>query len=269
MTTLLRLLCVMAHPDDESLGTGGPLVKYASEGVETYLITATRGERGWWGDEKDYPGLEGLGKIREAELLAAAHVLGLREVSLLDYIDGDLDQADPAEAIGTIAAHVRRIRPQVVITFDPYGAYGHPDHIAISQFATAALMVAAHADFVDPEGRAPHVVSKFYYMADPPEWLAAYQAIFGDLVMHVDGIERRATGWPHWAATTRIDADAHWRTVWQAVARHQSQMPGYSRMENLPEAQRRTVWGLRTYYRVFSHVNGGRTVETDLFAGLR
>lgn len=269
MTTALRLLCVIAHPDDESLGMGGALVKYAAEGVETYLITATRGERGWWGEEKLYPGLAGLGQIREAELLAAARVLNLREVVFLDYVDGDLDQANPAEAVGKIAAEVRRLRPQVVITFDPYGAYGHPDHIAISQFTSAALVAAASAEGVVPGGHPAHAVSKFYFMADPPEWMAAYQAIFGDLVMQVDGVERRATGWPHWAATTQIDADAHWRTVWQAVACHQSQMPGYSRMENLPEAQRRTVWGLRQFYRVFSLVNGGRELETDLFAGLR
>src|SRR5262245_45932960 len=136
----LRLLCIMAHPDDESLGVGGALVKYAAQGVETYLISATRGEHGWWGEEKDYPGLEGLGKIREAELFAAARVLGLREVSFLDYVDGDLDQANPKEAIGKIASHVRRLQPQVVLTFDPYGAYGHPDHIAISQLTAGALV---------------------------------------------------------------------------------------------------------------------------------
>ena len=78
MTNKLKLMCILAHPDDESLGNGGILAKYAAEGVETYLVTATRGERGWFGDESDYPGLEALGKIREAELLAAARALGIR-----------------------------------------------------------------------------------------------------------------------------------------------------------------------------------------------
>src|SRR3989442_1357858 len=72
MTNKLKLMCVLAHPDDESLGNGGILAKYAAEGVETYLVTATRGERGWFGDESDYPGLEALGKIREAEPTAFA-----------------------------------------------------------------------------------------------------------------------------------------------------------------------------------------------------
>src|ERR1700694_5611716 len=88
MTHNLRLMCVLAHPDDESLANGGILARYAAEGIETYLVTATRGERGWFGNESDYPGMEALGKRREAELLAAAQVLGIRRVDLLDYIDG-------------------------------------------------------------------------------------------------------------------------------------------------------------------------------------
>src|SRR5690242_1953273 len=120
MPEQLRLMCVLAHPDDESLGTGGILAKYAAEGVATYLVTATRGERGWFGAEQEYPGPHALGKIREAELLAAAHVLGLREVQFLNYIDGDLDQADPAEAVARIVAQLRRIQPHLVVTFDPF-----------------------------------------------------------------------------------------------------------------------------------------------------
>src|SRR5713101_5857958 len=99
MTNKLKLMCILAHPDDESLGNGGILARYAAEGVETYLVTATRGERGWFGDESEYPGAKALGKIREAELLAAAAVLGLHRVEFLDYPDGELDQARPAEVI--------------------------------------------------------------------------------------------------------------------------------------------------------------------------
>ena len=103
MQEQLKLMCILAHPDDESMGTGGILSKYAAEGVATYLVCATRGERGWDTDAEDFPGLEALGKIREAELLRAAGVLGLQQVDFLDFIDGELDQVDPAQAVARIA----------------------------------------------------------------------------------------------------------------------------------------------------------------------
>ena len=80
----LRLTCVFAHPDDESLATGGVLIRYAAEGIGTYLVTATRGERGRFGDGSERPAPEIVGRTREAELLAAAQELGLREVNFLD-----------------------------------------------------------------------------------------------------------------------------------------------------------------------------------------
>ncbi len=267
MNEPLRLMAVLAHPDDESLGMGGILAKYAGEGVETYLITATRGERGWFGLAEDYPGPAALGRIREAELRAAAKILGLREVSFLDYQDGDLDQANPAEVIGQIATHLRRVRPHVVVTFDPYGLYGHPDHIAISQFTAAAIVAAADPGYPFASG-SPHRVAKLYYRIFNEAEGAAYQAAFGDLVMPVDGVERRLTAWPAWAITTRINTAAFWPQVWGAVACHRSQLPGYEVLKELPEEHQRHLWGTQTYYRAFSLVNGGREVETDLFAGL-
>lgn len=262
-------MCVLAHPDDESLGTGGTLAKYAAEGIETTLVTATRGERGWWDSAQDYPGPEALGQIRERELLAAAQVLHLREVHFLGYVDGELDQAQPTEVVAKIVGHLRRIKPHVVITFDPFGSYGHPDHIAISQFTTAAILAAADPDYIYADEFAPHRVAKLYYIAPTQELLAAYQSIFGDLVMHIDGVERRAVGWPEWAITTRIDTEAHWRRAWQAIACHKSQLPNYAALENLPEEQHKVLWGCQTYYRAYSTVNGGRWIEDDLFAGLR
>ena len=265
----LKLLCVLAHPDDESLGNGGILAKYAAEGVETYVLTATRGERGWFGPPEDNPGLAALGQIREGELRAAAAVLGVREVALLDYIDGDLDQADPAEATAQIAAHIRRIRPQVVVTFDPNGAYGHPDHIAICQFTTAAAVAAADPTYEPGQGHPAHRVLKLYYMAGGRELYTQYESIFGDLVMHIDGVERRGAPWHDWAITTHVDTSASWRQVWQAIACHRSQLPGYEDILRLPEAQLQTLFGCQGYYRAYSLVNGGRGLETDLFAGIR
>jgi LmbE family N-acetylglucosaminyl deacetylase len=268
----LRLMAVLAHPDDESLGFGGALAKYAAEGVETYLVTATRGERGWTGAPAEYPGPAALGRIREAELRAAAKALGLREVQLLDYIDGDLDQADPAEATAKIVGHLRRVRPHVVLTFDPQGAYGHPDHIAICQLTTAAVLAAASSNG-SSNGSAtrarPHRVAKLYYMVDSEQRAAAYQAAFGDLVMRVDDAERRMFPWPDWSFSALLDTSAYARQVWEAVACHRSQLPNYGVLERLPAQHHDALWGTQAFYRALSLVNGGRAVECDLFEGLR
>jgi len=268
MNAPLKLMCVLAHPDDESLGAGGVLAKYAAEGIETYLVTATRGERGWPGDPKDNPGLEALGRLREAELRCAAQNLGIREVSLLDYVDGDLDQARPSDAIAKIAQLIRQVRPHVVVTFGPDGIYGHPDHIAICQFATAATMRAADPNY-HTNGHPPHGVSKLYYMMPTTAELKAYESVFGDLVMHVDGVDRRGSGWQDWTVTTLVDTGDYWPTVWKAVSCHRTQLSVYGALQNLPEEHHRALWGCRSYYRAYSTVNGGRKLEQDLFEGLR
>lgn len=268
-TRPLKLMCILAHPDDESLGTGGILAKYAAEGVETYLVTATRGERGWTGPESEYPGLEALGKIREAELGGAAKLLGLRDVAFLDYIDGDLDQAEPPEIIGKIVDHIRRVQPHVVVTFDPYGAYGHPDHIAICQFTTAAVAAAANPAYPGTATSPAHQVSKLYYMIETEEMLTLYESIFGETVMHVDGVARRGPAWEAWAVTTRLDTSVFWRQVWAAVSCHRSQLPGYHALAGLTADEHKCLWGRPAFYRALSLVNGGRTVERDLFEGLR
>lgn len=273
MSKPLRLMCVLAHPDDESLGTGGTLAKYNAEGVETFLVTATRGERGRFGDAVERPGLEEVGRVREAELRAAATKLGTRHVALLDYLDADLDKADPVEATAKVAAQIRRARPQVVITFGPEGGYGHPDHIAISQVTGAAIVCAADPAYHGSPGvhvtEESHRVAKLYYMAWTAGPWAAYQAAFKELKIAVDGIERRATPAPDWLVTTRLDTRAYWRQVWDAVCCHKTQLTIYQKLRDLPEDQHLAIWGRQEFYRVFSTVNGGRHIETDLFEGLR
>src|SRR5262245_50903337 len=116
-TAARRLMVVTAHPDDETLGFGGVLARYADEGVETFLVTATRGEGGRYlghaSGSAEHPGRAALARIRERELRAAAAALGVQEVCLLDYEDQHLDRADPAEAIAAIAGHIGRTRPDV------------------------------------------------------------------------------------------------------------------------------------------------------------
>jgi LmbE family N-acetylglucosaminyl deacetylase len=268
MSQPIKLMCALAHPDDESLGTGGILAKYAADGVHTYLITATRGERGWFGDPEDYPGPQSLARIREEELYAAAQALGIQEVEILGYHDGELDQADPEEVIGKLIRHLRRVQPHVVVTFGPDGIYGHPDHIAISQYTTAAVVAAADPSFVIDGNSTPHRVSKLYYAVSTQEDMAAYQQVFGELVLNIDGEERRVTSWQPWAITTWVDVADYWPQVWQAISCHRSQLPGYQKLQNLPSELHRSLWEHQTFYRAYSLVNGGRGIEKDLLAGL-
>jgi LmbE family N-acetylglucosaminyl deacetylase len=268
MGNSLKLMAILAHPDDESLGLGGTLAKYAAEGVDVHLLTATRGERGWPGPEEENPGLTRLGQIREAELRAAADVLGIGQVDFLDYVDGEVDLAEPDEAIARISHHLRRVRPQVIVTFGADGGYGHPDHIAISQFASAAVVCAADPGYA-PQSGPLHRVSKFYWRIWSKDEQAAYQSVFGDLVMNIDGVPRGAIGWDDWIMPTRLDTAALTSRVWQAVKCHQSQLPDGGALGQLSEERRNSLWASEGYYRVFSTVNGGRRPESDLFEGLR
>lgn len=273
MNEPLRLMAILAHPDDESLGLGSAFAKYGAEGVELSLVTATHGQSGRYKTHRPgdpgHPGVERLGQIREAELRAAAEVLGIRDLSLLGYVDGRLDEADPREAIGRIVVHLRRVRPQVVMTFPPDGGYGHPDHIAICQLATAAIVAAADPAHHDDARGAPHAVSKLYYFtANEAEW-AAYEEAFKKLTSIVDGVERQGRPWPEWEITTAIDTRAHWRTAWKAVTCHESQVANFEKLKTLSPESHEALWGTRKFYRAFSTVNGGRKRERDLFEGLR
>ena len=274
MTKKFKLLAVLAHPDDESLGFGGTLARYAVEGVETYLLTATRGEAGRFGSLGKSGDPVEVGRVREAELRAAANVLGIREVSILGYPDGAVDQTPSGIAIRAIASHIRRIQPHVIVTFGPEGGYGHPDHIAVSQFTTAANVCAADAGYHIDDGPqadspSPHFVAKLHYLAWRNNKWEAYQAAFRKLTSMVDGVERQASPWPDWAVTTEIDTSAFWPIVWKAVCCHQTQMSVYERLEDLTEEQQMSLWGSQEFYRAYSLVNGGRNLEIDLFEGLR
>lgn len=269
MTGRLKLMTVFPHPDDESLGMGGTLAKYAAEGVEVHLACLTRGERGWPGPVEQYPGMSGLGKLREAELRCSAQAMGFTEVTFLDYIDGDVDKADPQEAIDRIASEIRRIQPNVLVTFGPEGAYGHPDHIATSQFTHAAVIRAADSGYVDGKNGPPHQVSKLYYMIDTQSMVDIIQQQLGGIHFEVDGVRRSHFGYPDWLITTTIDASQHWRTAWQGILCHQTQLPGIKGIMDMSEEMRSQIWGVGKFYRAFSMVNGGREKESDLFAGLR
>jgi len=231
---------------------------------------ATRGERGWQGPAEENPGLDQLGRIRERELLTAAMMLGVREVNFLDYIDGDLNRANPAEAVEKITHLIRRVRPQVVITFDPLGAYGHPDHIAIQQFSMAAVMAAADCDYQDPGGCGVHRVAKVYYMVDTQAVVDLVKELWGGITYDVNGVTRQHTAWPDWAITTRVDASAYWDVGMEAIACHETQVKDIiDGMRDLPHTHDPRILTVQNYYRAMSLVNGAAKIETDLFEGLR
>ena len=262
-----KIMAIVAHPDDESLGLGGTLAKYAAEGAEVSVLMATKGERGRFGTAAVSPGMDIVGKTRAEELLKAAEVLGVQHVRFLGYVDRDLDQAPPQQIIEEIALHIRDLQPQVVLSFGPEGAYGHPDHIAISQFTTAAILKAADAAF-DPIHSKPHTVLKLYNMLwSKPIW-ELYQAAFKELSTTVDGEKRLAFPYPEWMVTTQLDTIAYWETAWAAIQCHQTQIAIYQNLDQLKPEQHKVLWGRQEFYRVFSLVNGGRKREEDLFEGM-
>jgi len=270
MTNPLKLLVVFAHPDDESMGMGGTLAKYAAEGVETYYVCASRGERGWFGPEAQNPGPGRLGQIRTKELENAVVELGMKGLYFLDTIDGEVDEADPAEAIGKIVTHIRRLMPQVVVTFPPDGNYGHPDHIAAGQFTSAAIVCAADSSYTDIENLAPHRVSKLYYMVDSENFINLVAPFVGDITFPVDNQIRGEVPWKEWMITTRIDMAEHCHAAWRAIRCHQSQLASLGLLAEMHEDAGVAVLAMQgTFYRAFSLVNGGRAIEKDLFEGVR
>lgn len=168
------LLAVLAHPDDESFGTGGTLALYARRGVEVDLICATRGEAGTL-DADCLDGFDTVAARREHELHCAARTLGLTEVIFLDYRDsgmlGSADNEHPQalvqapldEVAARIVSHIRRLKPQVVITFDPIGGYKHPDHIHMYKATVQAFHQAGNPNFNDPENLPPYQPQKLYF----------------------------------------------------------------------------------------------------------
>jgi LmbE family N-acetylglucosaminyl deacetylase len=132
------LLLVLAHPDDESMGTGGLILRHTRAGIQTNLVCATYGEKGWMGKP---PGAkeEDLPEIRAKELEEAAFALALKGVELWDYPDGGVAEQDQQEITQRIWEHITKVRPRVVVGWGPDGGYGHPDHIAMGACTDAAV----------------------------------------------------------------------------------------------------------------------------------
>ncbi len=175
------LVMVGAHPDDESFGAGGTLAYYVQQGVKVYYICGTRGEVGEVPPEM-MDGYSSIAQLRTHELECAARELGLTEVIFLGYRDsgmaGSPDNGHPEalaaapvdEIASIITAHLRNLKPQVVLTFDPIGGYHHPDHIMIHN-ATVKAFHAAGDPAQYPEKGEPYQPQKLYFHVFPHKLL--------------------------------------------------------------------------------------------------
>lgn len=168
---------MLAHPDDETFGMGGTLALYADRGVEVHLVCATNGDAGTVSPEFMERYSE-IAELRQDELRCAAEVLGVTQLHFLGYRDSgmigtednqhpdSLAQADKQRVTGQIVELLRQVRPQVVVTHDPTGGYGHPDHIAVHQTTLAAFHAAGDPEKY-PERGQPFQPQKLYYSTIP------------------------------------------------------------------------------------------------------
>ena len=279
----LSLLAVEPHPDDESIGMGGTLAKYSAEGVRTTLVTATRGEVGEILDKDLDPKAAAprLASIREAELREAARILGVTELAFLGYEDsgmaglprnrapGTFWQADEEEAIGRLIQVVRRVRPQVMVTQNEFGGYGHPDHIKTHRVAIGAFLYAGDTERFP--GRSPFRPKKLYYVSFPKSRIHQMAEAFERA-----GVENRFSSdgepppfaVPDERVTTWIDGSPFIEQKLKAMKAHRTQIPEDSWFMKLTEVAGPKAWALETFERVRSSVDAP-VPENDLFAGLR
>jgi N-acetyl-1-D-myo-inositol-2-amino-2-deoxy-alpha-D-glucopyranoside deacetylase len=284
-----RMVLVHAHPDDESIGTGATMAKYAAEGAGVTLVTCTLGELG----EIIPPGLAhlaadaggGLGQYRIGELDAACAALGVTDHRFLggpgrwhdsgmmglpsNDAPGAFWQADVDEAAGELLAVLREVRPQVLISYDDNGFYGHPDHIQAHRVARRAFSLAGG------------LVAKFYATAVPRSALTAgieemRAAAAGSRAGRVDFTQVSSAddlpfGVPDEQVTTEIDATAYLDRKAAAMRAHATQIsvdgPFFALSNNVGQR----LLG-HEYYTLLDGPRGpgigpcGR--EADLFAGI-
>ncbi len=280
----LTLLAVLAHPDDETFGMGGTLALYAQRGVSVHLICATRGEVGEVAPHF-LEGYQSIGELREDELRCAAGKLGLAGVHFLDYRDSGMPgspdnqhpQALAAAPIDEVAAkvtgYIRKLRPQVVLTFDPIGGYRHPDHIAIHEATVRAFHTAGDPEQFPDEG-APYQPDKLYYHTFPRGWLTwvvRLMPLFGKDPRRfgqngdIDLLEVVGEDFPVHA---RIQYGEVVKVNEDATACHASQGGMASSGNWAMRLAFRMAAGVDSYTRAYPEPDGGRK-ERDLFSGIR
>jgi|FLYN01.1.fsa_nt_gi LmbE family N-acetylglucosaminyl deacetylase len=165
----LKLLGVFAHPDDEVFCAGGTFAKYAAAGAEVMVVSATKGDAGQIRDAQTAT-RRTLGTVRERELLESCRRLGIQHCQCLDYGDGTLRELDSKVLTEHVTHIIRRFQPDIVITFGEDGAYGHPDHIAISVATTQACLASGSPERFPHQlnsGLETHSPSRLYHSHFP------------------------------------------------------------------------------------------------------
>ncbi len=293
-----RLLLIHAHPDDESITTGAAMAYYADRGAQVTLITCTLGEEGeilvpefgqLAADQADQ-----LGGLRIGELDAAMAALGVtdhrylggpgrfRDSGMMDTPANAHPRAfwraasDPAvfdAAVDEAAAVIREVRPQVVVTYDDNGEYGHPDHIMAHRVATAAVARAAQKS---PSGDAgePWQVAKVYWTATPKSVLRkGFEAIEGqaDLPFGVAEIDDLPFGVDDELVTTVVDATGYGERKLAALRAHRTQIAVDGVFFALSNMLGREALSVEYFRLVDGELGAERDTdgrETDLFSGL-
>ncbi|MET7806122.1 PIG-L family deacetylase [Micromonospora chersina] len=271
----LTLMAVHAHPDDEATSTGGVLARYAAEGITTVLVTCTDGRcgDGPGGVKPGDPGHdpEAVVAMRAAELTASCEALKVTDVETLGYADSgmmgwatnDLPGAfwntPVAEAADRLAELIRRYRPDVVVTYDENGFYGHPDHIQAHRITMAA---------VERTG----IPAKVYWTTVPRSAFQEFGRVMKEIGVEFpepDGPseEMPQLGLPDEEITTWVDTSAYGGQKFESLAAHASQAENIFFLQ-LGQDRFTELMGVETFVRV-RDTTDAPTPEDDLFAGLR
>jgi len=268
------ILAVLAHPDDESFGMGGTLALYAARGVDVHLICATRGEVGEVAPEM-LAGFKSIAELRESELRCAAAILGLKGVHFLDYRDSGMPgspdnlhpnalAAQPLEEVADkVAASIRHLDPDVVLTFDPIGGYRHPDHIAIHQATVRA--------FETETGSGSGKVRRLYFHTMPHGMLKA--AVFVLPLFGKDPHKFGSNGDIDLASIAAVDFPVHARINIRSVVKIKEQAGACHASQGGARTRggitgwfMRLFSGSETFMRAAPPARRGGKVSRDLFA---
>ena len=276
----LTLLAVHAHPDDESISTGGILSKYSANGIRTVLAYGTRGEAGDILNPEFVapdPGLN-IKEIRAIELAAAVKVLTVGKVYYLGYRDSGMAgspenhhpmafaQADIQEATTRLVEIIRRVRPQVIVTYNEKGTYLHPDHIMANRVTLRAFQASGDSQFKIDGGLEPWQPTKLYYTAIPMERIRRLYKIIKEQGEEPK-FDPEVLGTSENNISTVVDVRAYLSQKLEALNCHQSQMNPNSIIRRMPEEMRVEAMG----YEHFQCIQGcaaADTKESDLFEGL-